>query len=68
MIGDASSFRYKEHNEDGVAVTADAGVSYHSDLVKQGVTQLLRQAKNNLMVVQDLMDELVSSAVTFASL
>ncbi|KAJ3296016.1 hypothetical protein HK104_002047 [Borealophlyctis nickersoniae] len=45
------------------AVTG-TGVSYHSELVKQRLTQLLFEAKHNVMVVQDLMDELKINTAT----
>ncbi|KAJ3039321.1 hypothetical protein HDV00_012314 [Rhizophlyctis rosea] len=54
----ADVFRYMEVDEEGATIERQGGVSYHSDLVKQAITQLLAEAKDHLMVVQDLMDEL----------
>ncbi|KAI8904526.1 hypothetical protein DFJ77DRAFT_248496 [Powellomyces hirtus] len=43
----------------GAPKQGETGVSFHAELIKKNLTQLLKKAKNEIMVVTDLMDALI---------
>ncbi|KAK9768259.1 hypothetical protein K7432_001226 [Basidiobolus ranarum] len=58
LEAEKDSIRFHYENTENSPSSPDTGVSFHSDLVRQKLTEILGQALNKVMVAQDLMDAL----------
>ncbi|ORY03011.1 hypothetical protein K493DRAFT_334426 [Basidiobolus meristosporus CBS 931.73] len=58
LESEKDSIRFHYENSENNPSSPDTGVSFHSDLVRQKLTEILGQALNKVMVAQDLMDAL----------
>lgn len=60
LEADVTAYKFTRHEEDpGYANKGRTGPSFHSELIKQRLTTLIASAKNNVMVIHDLMCALV---------